>query len=86
MLRRKLCRSLYCADEPEIEAARALRSIGVKVDALKADLATVDGVDRLIERSGLANGTARGRPFWPTPGVDSAALFWTCVATASCAC
>jgi short-subunit dehydrogenase len=41
------------ADEPEIEeAARALRSMGVAVDALQADLASLDGVDRLIARIG----------------------------------
>jgi short-subunit dehydrogenase len=41
------------ADEPEIVgAARALRSTRVKVDALQADLATLEGVDRLIERIG----------------------------------
>jgi uncharacterized protein len=41
------------ADEPEIEeAARALRSTGVNVDALQADLATLEGVDRLIQGIG----------------------------------
>jgi uncharacterized protein len=41
---------IIASDEEEIEAAAAeLRSIGVNVDAVIADLATIDGVDRLTE-------------------------------------
>ncbi|TPK71510.1 SDR family NAD(P)-dependent oxidoreductase [Mesorhizobium sp. B2-4-15] len=41
------------ADEPAIEdAGEALRSQGVAVDAVEADLATEDGVDQLISRIG----------------------------------
>jgi short-subunit dehydrogenase len=39
---------LIAADEPEIhDAAQRLRGIGVNVDALEADLATTEGVDKL---------------------------------------
>jgi uncharacterized protein len=39
---------LIAADEPEIEkAAASLRGSGTKVEALQADLATTEGVDRL---------------------------------------
>jgi short-subunit dehydrogenase len=41
---------LIAADEPEIEAAaRELGSDGVSVEAVQADLATKDGVDRLVK-------------------------------------
>jgi short-subunit dehydrogenase len=41
---------VIAADEPEIhEAARALQSTGVKVAAIQADLATLEGVDQLYE-------------------------------------
>jgi short-subunit dehydrogenase len=47
---------LIAADELAIEqAAAALRSDGAKVDAVQADLATIDGVDQLYA-------AARGRP------------------------
>jgi short-subunit dehydrogenase len=47
---------LVAADEPAInEAAQAFRQIGVSVDAVEADLATLEGVDRLYA-------AARGRP------------------------
>jgi short-subunit dehydrogenase len=47
---------LVAADRPEIEqAAQDLRGLGVEVDALVVDLATSEGVDRLVE-------AARGRP------------------------
>lgn len=47
---------LIVADEPEIEAAaQSLRSVGVSVDAVQADLATLEGVDALYD-------AARGRP------------------------
>jgi short-subunit dehydrogenase len=40
---------LIAADEPEIEkAAQVLRSMGGHVEALQVDLATVEGVDRLL--------------------------------------
>jgi short-subunit dehydrogenase len=46
---------LIAADEEAVhEAAGRLRAIGVSVDAVKVDLATTDGVDRLYD-------TARGR-------------------------
>lgn len=39
---------LVAADEPEIEAAAAsLRAVGTRVEALRCDLATLEGVDRL---------------------------------------
>jgi short-subunit dehydrogenase len=47
---------LVAADEPEIETAAAdFRALGVEVDAVVADLATLGGVDRLYA-------AARGRP------------------------
>lgn len=47
---------LIAADEPEIEhAAEALRRQGGQVEAVQADLATIDGVDRL-------HAAASGRP------------------------
>lgn len=47
---------LVVADEPEInDAAAQLRNYGVEVEAVEADLATLDGVDEFYE-------AARGRP------------------------
>jgi len=47
---------LVAADRPEIEnAAQDLRALGAEVHALEVDLATEEGVDRLVE-------AARGRP------------------------
>jgi short-subunit dehydrogenase len=47
---------LIAADEPAIcEAAQDLRALGVAVEALEADLATLDGVDKLYA-------TIQGRP------------------------
>jgi uncharacterized protein len=47
---------LVCADEPAInDAASDFRKLGVAVDAVEADLATIEGVDRLVA-------AARGRP------------------------
>lgn len=47
---------LIAADRPEInEAAEAFRALGVAVEALEADLATLEGVDRLYA-------AAQGRP------------------------
>src|SRR3954464_308125 len=44
---------LIAADEPEInQAADAVRSLGVRVEAVQADLATRDGVDKLYQRIG----------------------------------
>lgn len=49
---------LIAADEPKIaHAADDFRSLGVKVDAVQADLATVEGVDAL-----LAAARTHGRP------------------------
>ncbi|YBV98284.1 SDR family NAD(P)-dependent oxidoreductase [Phyllobacteriaceae bacterium JZ32] len=40
---------VICADEPEIEEAAAkLRALDTKVDAVQADLATMEGVDKLL--------------------------------------
>src|SRR3954449_226491 len=42
---------LIAADEPEInQAADAVRSLGVRVEAVQADLATLEGVDQLYAR------------------------------------
>ncbi|HEV7858496.1 MAG TPA: SDR family NAD(P)-dependent oxidoreductase [Pyrinomonadaceae bacterium] len=47
---------LIAADEPAInEAAQAFRQLGVSVEALEADLATLEGVDKLYAAT-------RGRP------------------------
>ncbi len=47
---------LIAADEPAInEAAQAFRQLGVSVDAIQADLATTNGVDKLYA-------AAKGRP------------------------
>jgi uncharacterized protein len=47
---------LVCADEPAIhEAAGAFRQLGASVDAVQADLATLEGVDKLYA-------AAKGRP------------------------
>lgn len=47
---------LIAADEPEIaDAARRFDDKGVQVEAVEADLATIDGVDRLYA-------AAKGRP------------------------
>src|SRR4051812_10980065 len=44
---------VVAADEPEIEAAaQRLRALGVTVDAVEADLANTDGVDKLIAAIG----------------------------------
>src|SRR3954467_295324 len=44
---------LIAADEPEInQAADAVRSLGVRVEAVQADLATLEGVDKLYQRIG----------------------------------
>ena len=48
---------LIASDGPEIhQAAAELRSYGVEVDAIEADLATIEGVDALYQR---ANASAR---------------------------
>jgi short-subunit dehydrogenase len=47
---------LIAADRPDLdEAAQAFRALGVSVDALETDLATLEGVDRLYA-------AAKGRP------------------------
>jgi short-subunit dehydrogenase len=47
---------LIAADESEIETARmALQAVGVRVDAVQADLSTIEGVDQLLA-------ALRGRP------------------------
>ncbi|MDB5820884.1 MAG: oxidoreductase [Rhizobacter sp.] len=63
---------LIAADEPQIETARSdLQALGVDVEAVQADLSTIEGVDRLISAMGgrpvdalLANaGRGLGRGF-----------------------
>ena len=63
---------LIAADEPQIEtAAASLRGLGAAVEALEADLSTLEGVDKLYEpRSGSA---ARSMRCSPMPGAGSAA-------------
>jgi short-subunit dehydrogenase len=47
---------LIAADEPEIHAAAAeIRKLGAEVEAVEADLATIEGVDKLVA-------AAKGRP------------------------
>lgn len=47
---------VIAADEPAIEdAADRLRAMGVQVEAVEADLATIEGVDRLYERVAAQN-------------------------------
>ncbi|MBV9778047.1 MAG: SDR family NAD(P)-dependent oxidoreductase [Acetobacteraceae bacterium] len=47
---------VIAADEPAInDAAQTFRNLGVSVEAVQADLATIEGVDRLY-------GAAKGRP------------------------
>jgi len=47
---------VIAADEPAInDAAQTFRNLGVSVEAVQADLATIEGVDRLYE-------AAKGRP------------------------
>ena len=49
---------IIAADEPKIkEAATALRTLGAEVEAVEADLATLQGVDKLYEKA-----KALGRP------------------------
>src|SRR3954453_6683019 len=44
---------VVAADEPEINtAAKDFAALGAKVDAVKADLANVEGVEELIEKIG----------------------------------
>ena len=48
---------LIVADEPQIhEAARELQQTRVEVKALEADLATLEGVDRLLAAAKRQNG------------------------------
>jgi short-subunit dehydrogenase len=54
-LRKRRLQPLVAADEPEIEkAAASLREGGIEVEALQADLATIEGVHKLYA-------AARGR-------------------------
>ena len=65
---------LIAADEPEIEqAAASLRSGGTEVEAIQADLATTEGVDKLY----AAVKGVRWTPSWQTPGAGSAMGSWT---------
>lgn len=65
---------LIVADEPAIEdAAAQVRSSGAHVEALTADLATLEGVDQLYERSKVI----RSMRFWPMPAAASGARFST---------
>jgi NAD(P)-dependent dehydrogenase (short-subunit alcohol dehydrogenase family) len=63
---------LIAADEPAIERAAAqLRSIGVLVEAVQADLATEQGVDELVR----AAKDGRSTRFSPMPGAAWATPF-----------
>src|SRR5947209_9779681 len=43
---------IIAADEPKInQAAQALRTLGAEVEAVEADLATLDGVEKLYEKA-----------------------------------
>ena len=58
---------LIAADEAEInQAAEQLRALGAAVDAVEADLATTQGVDRLYDAIG---GRKVGSPCSPMPAV-----------------
>ncbi|GMP13110.1 hypothetical protein TM239_68140 [Bradyrhizobium sp. TM239] len=60
---------VIAADEPMIErVAVDLRRLGVSVEAVEADLATTDGVDRLC----AAVGDRRSMRCWPMPASASA--------------
>ncbi len=43
---------LVVADTPFVDASAGLGGLGVSVDTLETDLATLEGVDRLLERAG----------------------------------
>jgi NAD(P)-dependent dehydrogenase (short-subunit alcohol dehydrogenase family) len=61
---------LVVADEPEIQgAAEQLRQSGQQVEALEADLAATEGVDRLL----AAASGRRSMLCWPMSGAASAA-------------
>jgi short-subunit dehydrogenase len=63
---------LIAADEPEIETvATSLRALGRQVDAIQADLATTDGVDKLY----AATKGRRSMRCWRTPGAALATPF-----------
>ena len=65
---------LIAADEPDIEqAAASLRGAGANAEAIQADLATIEGVDKLY----AAAPGARSMLFWQTLGADSAMRSWT---------
>jgi NAD(P)-dependent dehydrogenase (short-subunit alcohol dehydrogenase family) len=63
---------VIAADQPKIQdAARDIRALGVGVEAVEADLATLEGATAFMPRS--AGG--RSRRFSPMPGTGSAAPF-----------
>jgi NAD(P)-dependent dehydrogenase (short-subunit alcohol dehydrogenase family) len=64
------------ADEPEIKKAAAdFEALGVKVDALQADLATLEGVDELYELiGGRSCGATRQRGQGPRQGLSRPGL------------
>jgi NAD(P)-dependent dehydrogenase (short-subunit alcohol dehydrogenase family) len=65
---------LVAADESEIKrAAASLRDGSTEVEALQADLATTEGVDKLY----AAVKVVRSMPFWRMPGAVSAMRSWT---------
>jgi NAD(P)-dependent dehydrogenase (short-subunit alcohol dehydrogenase family) len=65
---------LIAADEPAIEkAATALRGAGAEVEAVQADLATTEGVDKLYA---AGRRVVRLMPCWQTPGAVSATDSW----------
>lgn len=64
---------VLAADEPEIQdVANELRRAGTATEAVQVDLATLQGVDKLLD-------LVRGRPIealLPTQGGDWAGPFW----------
>jgi short-subunit dehydrogenase len=46
---------IVAADTPLVDASQALQGLGVQIESVEADLATIEGVDRLLD-------AVRGRP------------------------
>src|SRR3954451_25290198 len=60
---------LVAADQPKIaQAAQEFRTLGVEAEAVQADLATLEGVDKLY--APLRDD--RWTPSWPMPAMGSA--------------
>jgi len=72
---------VVAADEPGIHpTARDLQAMGAKVDALQADLAQPDGVEKLY----AAVGGRLSTPSSPTPAAASGKASWIRISTTSC--